>query len=298
MIIKRKYYTDYEELDQKEFGIVSDLYHSTPKKVYKKYAGRARSKVAKGIEGIIDKNNEKYTDALDNFRESLSGSGDTLSSPELMKKLIRNNREKTGARVFKMDFGAGPFTSTSEDTRQRSLALIDAGNNIKDNIIKREGKKLLNSSNKDRAQIYLPDKSGAEYLAHEIGHNLNRTGNAGPLRKLINIIASSEKVGGDFVLNTKIDANELRKRDVIKESLKRYTNSKLIRSEEKAASRNALKELKKAGATKEELEIAKKNLDNAYKTYKHKSREYYLDPLYQKIQLPKRRRSDSSVTII
>lgn len=59
MIIKRKYYTDYEELDQKEFGIVSDLYHSTPKKVYKKYVGRARSKVAKGIERLIDENNKK-----------------------------------------------------------------------------------------------------------------------------------------------------------------------------------------------------------------------------------------------
>lgn len=295
MIIKRKYYTDYEELDQKEFGIVSDLYHSTPKKVYKKYAGRARSKVAKGIEGIMDKNNEKYTDALDNFRESLSGSGDTLSSPELMKKLIRNNREKTGARVFKIDLGVGPATTNSDATKKVSQALMDAGETYKDNTYKKHGKKLLNSSNKDKAQIYLPDGSGAEYLAHEFGHNLNRTGNAGPLRKLINKAANSEKVREDFALNTKIDANELRKRDVIKESLKRYKNSKLIRSEEKAASRNALKELKKAGATKEELEIAKKNLDNAYKTYKHKSREYYLDPLYQKIQLPKRRSSGATI---
>ena len=42
MIIRRKYYSAPLELEQREFGILSDLRHSGVKRVYKKYVGRAR----------------------------------------------------------------------------------------------------------------------------------------------------------------------------------------------------------------------------------------------------------------
>ena len=46
MIIRRKYYSDftYSALEQREYGIVSELHHSGAKRVYKKYVGEELEK--------------------------------------------------------------------------------------------------------------------------------------------------------------------------------------------------------------------------------------------------------------
>lgn len=297
MIIKRKYYTDYEELDQKEFGIVSDLYHSTPKKVYKKYAGRARSKVAKGIGKLKDYNKNKSQSSLFDY---VSDVDDSIDSKDIINNLIRNNRDRTGTRVILDKDSSATLSSTLNSDATKGLAKMKyiAGEHLGDKKMMRQAKKLLNSANKDKSQIFLRKKAGAEELAHEFGHQISNKGLSGKLKKKISDLANKERQNQNYLSyvsgTSNIDYNNMNKRQVAKEFLKRYKAMKLIKLDEKFATDNAIKELKKAGANKEQLKRAKRKLKKAGKTYKYSGRDYYLDPLYQKIQLPKRRSSGAT----
>ena len=63
-----------------------------------------------------------------------------------------------------------------------------------------------------------------------------------------------------------------------------------IVGEELGATRKALKILKKNGATKDELKLAKNNLGLAAKTYKEGAKIHILNPIQNLIQVPGKRR--------
>lgn len=76
----------------------------------------------------------------------------------------------------------------------------------------------------------------------------------------------------------------------IGESFRRMGEGNAIVGEELSATRKALKILKKNGATKDELNLAKTNLGLAAKTYKEGAKIHILNPIQNKIQIPSRRR--------
>lgn len=76
----------------------------------------------------------------------------------------------------------------------------------------------------------------------------------------------------------------------LKEAAKRFRDSTAIMKEEKRATKEGLKTLKSLGANKEEIEKAKKTLENFGKTYRLGRTINVLSPIQNKIQIPNRRR--------
>lgn len=264
------------EYRQKEFGIVSDIYHSGAKRAYKKYAGRARKKIAARIEKSIAKDELKYNNAL---RDYLSMN--KVQNKDVERKLLREGK-KRGARTFGTDLDGmgGNYTSSSKTSKEIAEALHG-----------QDKKKWQNSANKDAFQIVHPSGSGTELLAHELGHVDNAT-KGGKIRKAINKRANSRKVRAEFQSSGAYGNDGATGGSVlgtIKESLRRFKNKKLVDIEERNASKRGIKFLKENGASKEEIKQAKENLEKAGKTYKTLGKRYYKFPLLNKVQIPSRR---------
>lgn len=151
---------------------------------------------------------------------------------------------------------------------------------------KRIKKKVSNALKSNEDLIIHPSKSGTEYLGHEIGH-IENSKTSNPIKKFINKIANDPKTRDD--INT---SAILRLKDEglgFKEAGKRFIKGNLVLAEEKNASKNSLRKLKKYGANKEDLKKSKENLKIGEDTYKDIVSSYYKVPLSNLIHTPGRR---------
>lgn len=300
LVEERLYSTGDEELDdllerafsegyeyaQREFGFIQDVKRSGLKRTMKRNVGRLRNKVADKIDDSIEKDFEDYRDSVFKF-----ATGDRVVNNKIERELMKDIK-KNNARVVGVDLDGmkGNYTVESKTMKERfgngtnaSGALISNPYYPGANRIK---KKIANSIDKGEDVILHPSGSGTEYLGHENGHIKNAK-SKNPITRLINKIANKAETREKFTgyASTGLTDDGIG----IREAADRFIKSKAIIKEEANASKRSLKDFKRLGATKEELDAARDSLNVGGDTYKKLSSAYYKTPVSNLIHTPGRR---------
>lgn len=275
MIILR----DKVYLEQREYGLGSDIWHSGLQRTAKKYIGRGRVKLAKKLtEGI------KSNILAESKNPTLIERANTLDSkrPELIKSLNQKAKEQNVLVT-----GQIPVLNVDEKNAFVITENIqDAGrilSNASDVLSKRAGEQIL--SGNYSGVISVPSSMGAAVRAHEIGHLQNKTGNS--LSKFISA-KSTEIAPIQEARENLVRTSGNNHRRGLGASFKDYINGQTVLAEEANASRNGKRLLRKAGATPEELEAAKVIYETGNRTYYHPARANLLTTLRNTIQIPSR----------
>lgn len=261
--------------EQREFNALSDIYHSGIKRTFQKYAGRARRNVAGKIQNSIQKDIEGTQNAVNTFMNSQAA-----TIPNVEKGLIKDARN-LNARTMNIPLGFTNKENFVVHTKEmRNNPQFSDG--IKSMKGERVGRKVMNAANKNDSIIFHPSGSGTSSLAHEVGHVENsKTRN--PIRRVIEKVANSKGTRVDLQMGGGMNESG------IKPALKRYITGKAVLAEERNASKAGLRMMKKHGATKEQLDEAKKLLDTAADTYKGSVNVNYKSPIYNWVQIPSRK---------
>lgn len=278
MIIQRQVY-------QKEFGIVSDIYHSGVKRAWKKGIGRARKSIANKIESSAEKDIDKLSNVVIPKYQSLSSVQNKGVERSILKG-IHNN----GGRTISSNTIAGQDAMIRADNKLRTSlkSSEDRINDLRKSYpnfnFKSEGRtlnKLKNASNKNKYLVSYTGE-GVEGLAHEAGHGSNYLGENGFLKKIISNLDSSKRFGvrGELAVGTRTTGKGL------KGISKELIGGKLMKMEEKNATKSGLKKLKESGATKEELNAAKEKLKAAGETYNMARKARLKQALANTINIP------------
>ena len=116
---------------------------------------------------------------------------------------------------------------------------------------------LMYNHKNNLCEVHWDRSLGLDQLAHELGHVGNWKGSF--LDKMVHNAA----ISGNYMRN--------RKNSGVVNAFLSILASPIIKWEEKNASKKAYELLKKYDLSKEEMEVVKKNLDNALEIYKSKS---------------------------
>ena len=197
------------KLKEKEFGIVSDLYHSGLNRTYKKYVGRARRSLGNKLGKSIEKDTKELEKVINTPRKLIinSNAGETLGKVskdnklkintgderEILNTLMSNDRvDLTGKRDFtlpskKVKEGIeGLISENYKRINKGKSPTKDEIKNIIDKKVDDFTRGAYRSAENHKAIIQLGDRSlgeSPEILAHEIGHNISNKSLKG---KLIN----------------------------------------------------------------------------------------------------------------
>lgn len=298
MIIKRLYlgsnslnlyeraFSEGYEYAQKEFGFIQDVRRSGFGRTMKRNIGRFRNKIADKIDDSIENDFNKHGKVLFEYRQ-----GERMINPNIERRLMRDVKSNN-SRVVGVDLDGmkGNYTALNSamrdkfgDPRKAAESLIS--NPFYSNA-ERIKNKISNSLSKGENVIFHPSGSGTDYLAHELGH-IKNSSSKNPIRRLINKIGNNEGVRTDFNKFASFGLND----DGIGvgTSVSRFIKGKTILREEKNATNNALRDLKRNGATQNELTTAKKSLQQGIDTYKNLVPAYYKAPISNLIHTPGRR---------
>lgn len=270
IIMRQKNYSKYT-IKQKEFNKVLD-----------KIRGSISKKITKSIVNDINSLPDSYL--------FLRNPKKIRSNKNLRSSLYKKAREN-GARISTINIG-GPVTTT-KDTYSR--VLLDANrfpNNPKK--IKRYRKRALNQG-VGKYQIIVPPKTGIDELSHEIGHVINLE-SKNPIIHKVSKISSDPKIrekhNTDYDLIYNINGPGNHKRHGIKNVLRDFIENRSILADERRASRNGIKLLKKSGVSREDIDKAKKNMKTALNIYKRKGNVNWKTTLRNTIQTKDKRTSD------
>jgi hypothetical protein len=256
--------------------IIQRNYTSTLFKI-KTRIGTARNYIANKLQDKISKHSKKLNEAAENFNKT---------------KKIQNNNLLEASKNIALELGANTEKKTNTPTQL---------------------KKHIGEDNKKEYKIFYNPFQGVESHSHEVGHLINDIKDSRFTRKgrdskvltknNISVItarklreSTNKKDYGKrnrAIKNSIVSLRNVGKLDTgtgISESFRRMREGNAIVGEELGATRKALKLLKKNGATKDELNLAKTNLGLAAKTYKEGAKIHVLNPIQNKIQIPSRRR--------
>ena len=296
IILRRVNYSYPYYFDQKEYNVISDILHSGIKRAYKKNAGKIRRKINNKLFKAINTNNEDklkdvsfriarnenvvnldkkqgtklYKDAHDNLNASIRSLNTHPSYTGTGRAYASNIKTKDAQNVYEKTLKSiGIDPKDNKDTLRTGFETL--GNE------KRQSRRAVNRIMGDKHPtdyyIFWSKKDGYEQLGHEMGH-IENSKSKNPIRRWINKIANNPETRRKFT-------EEAGGSDKgIKDSIKNWITGKIILQEEKNASKNSIKRLKEIGATPEQLDVAKKNLKDALKTYKLRSKTYWMNPLY------------------
>lgn len=236
MIIKRKHVVSTE----KDYSLISDLYHSGVKRTGQKYIGKARVKIANALQKSIDKDRAKIRKADEIIINAHS------AKPEITNKLIRSGKEKFNTRVLSTSNLQIPDVTGSFITDSTKAAKVVEGSlanpSIKESK-KRGWRKIANTKGKNDLLVFLGEgKDGIMSLPHELGHVENSVLSGGESKKK-----------AEAALRT-IENNDTGLSAFIKKSKAGLVDIK----EEKSATKNGLRMLREVGVGKNDLKIAKK----------------------------------------
>lgn len=286
MIILR----DKAYLQQREYGLKSDIVHSGIKRAGKKLIGRAR----KNIAGKLNKSIQKDLESIEQYNKNSKSI--YRYNPNLESKL-RDEAEKMGApKIYRARFQ----NNSNESALIRNVGAEDVKKFAKYNKSPGQQKSLGNlaediskSNNKKVDGIFQPPESSSHNLAHEIGHYKNSK-SKNPITNFIsrkNLKNDGEiRKNSEKTINRAVNGNTDQEQinTGIKSHIKNYINGKLIVSEEKNATKEGLKLIKKHGS-KEDVSVAKSALDEALEGYKAGSRVNWKMSIRDNIQLKSRR---------
>lgn len=250
--------------------------------------GTARNYLANKLQNRIYKHSENINKALKDHEEASK---------------LHNNKLLESSKIVAKNLGA----NVKKDTSHSSFL-----------------HKYKTENGETKYDIHYNPFQGAESLSHEVGHLINDINDNRLTRKgRDNNILSKNKKSFDTAIKFKESIDSINKKykkesekrkegkrnkaikdsivslrntgkldtgTGIGESFRRMGEGNAIVGEELSATRKALKILKKNGATKDELNLAKTNLGLAAKTYKEGAKIHILNPIQNKIQIPSRRR--------
>lgn len=209
----------------------------------------------------LDDSSKLDSEKLKKINESLKSVAKDRN-PEVLKNIgkdakksnikILNGKKKLSSseKFFRKRFDkTKSWEKKSSDVSTKEKIDLTRSN---DKFDRKLGKAFMSSDH----VINFPPSSGQASLAHEIGHSKNSTGKG--LDKIIS--DKNNDIRGSY--------SNKNKRVGIRNGLKTLYQGSIVVQEEKNASKKALKLLKAAGASKDELKNAKEELDLSLKTYK------------------------------
>ena len=275
IILRHKLYSQFEP-EQREYNIISDLYYSGRKRTTKKYIGRVRrsigDKLSKSFRNVGASEHKAERLARD-LKKVDPARGNKKLSAHLLKEANDNNILVKGNNEIDSFLGI-PYDKRGDhiivpNSLQREEAKKRLDNSFMRSLMSDEEKELTSAIRHKNALINLAgnisDNPGI--LAHEIGHYRNSNG------FISKRIKKLEK--------------ELKKKKIndLKTNIARRVIEPL---EESNANKNAIKIMKRGGATKEEIEHFKKLNKIALKTHKRTRDLDVLSGLIKKVQIPSR----------
>lgn len=258
MIVLRNGIT-LEEYQQKEFGIVSDS------------VNKLREKLANRLTNSIRRN---VTARKSEMKSLENGGIIKLPSSKNVRTKVYKDAQKRGARISRLDI--------KTDTRPQFPQVMTNGvanrfSNAEDIIEKFKNKRrrvngLRRSTEKGKMkyQIIIPPRlQGIDQVSHEIGHVSNDQ-SKNPIIKLIHKKAGESIPASNKNYDMIVSKMGTHRRSGIKSIVQDIINEGSIIAEEGRASKQGLRVLRKSGATKDDIETAKKNYKLALDSYKNK----------------------------
>lgn len=268
--LKRQLYSQYC-LEQKEYGKITNI---------------LKSKYNKSIDKGIKFTRKLHKKKIDEINE-LS----PIENKRLGIKLVKEANKK-GIRVFDKDNArkiignvgkdsgkikdGGNFIDLGEDVSKETKETIESVLPLIKPIISKNDyrmhKKVLNELGKNRKLINLKTdyyKSNPT-LAHEIGHRMNKDSKSRFEKKVSELYNNP---------NSKITGNSKSIMNKIKDVYNTGKNSIVTSLEERNAWKNGIKLMKKNGASKEEIKIAKRRAKLGVSTYDLGNSEKLLNKL-------------------
>lgn len=263
-LVEKLYSQGYCVIEQKEFGRISEF----GRKISKKLG------ITDRLKRSIDADDSSIRAAISKVKEARNNSKNNI---EVIKNLGKEAK-KHGIKTIK---GKKKFKNL--DLNNRGFNRSNPWEASRDAVDKTTMIKLTKSWSKERREVgkSLIDNKSVVNLAgtqagyaHEIGHGVNRSG---WLTKRTS--DKNNKVRGKY-------SNSRDSRRGILGALKNWKDGNTVVREEKNANNRALKLLKKAGATKEELANAKEELRHSLDTYKLTRNKYIKKPIWSTLHHP------------
>ena len=275
-------------MEQREYNVVQDLYHSGIKRTVKKTVGRARKKTAKVLDNYMDRNIEKNNHALIEFfhkKDSLK------KDPSEVKRALDKYKDKLNYEVTQERL----YPNGAANINKEGIKLAkEVGVNL-DPYLK--GKENL---------VIAPEGTFLGEALHEVGHLENSQSRG--LRGVINRAATTGSANLDvqsraatgysplgnkrvrFESGTNQDVENALGQTGIVTSVKNAFTGVARRVEESNASRFAKKKLKASNnidkkRQKQEVEL----LNIGGKAYTPLLKNSVVLPIRNKVQIPSRR---------
>lgn len=280
MIIRRQRL--YSSLEQREFARWT--------RPFKRAIGRIRSNIA---EKLTESGMKSVKDG--EFKSITEGSrSKTISNPQLTDKILNNEIPK----------GIAVSRNSSIANNGGGGVFVRKGNVSKaalDNpTVPDHEKKFIKDILAGEGGIAVKENLGAEVLAHEVGHAKNATGR-GLKRKISELDPRNDPMGA-FGGNVHVypgaknqyrpwgmEPGKVSTKEAIKDLGRDTVNSGKILAEEINANKEAIKVLKKQGASKKEIKEAKKLLNNNIATYRGMAKGSLKSGIGRIINIPSRR---------
>lgn len=277
----------FSTLEEREYNIVGDLYHSGLGRTSKKVIGKVRRGIGSRIEKSISNDIRKLDNSInkeDSYtkRDYYPRVKDNLSKEAKLRNSkvvdIEYDESLGGNRGDKFVNNRKVLESPEfkEILSIRDIAMMKGDistYNEADEVIKDilGGKNVIYHS-------YKPTE-GAEALAHEIGHADNYS-SSNPIKRDIH-----RRSGGKYKDLSLISG--LDQKGVLR-SVKNYLNGLLVVNEESNATRTGLDLLKKSGVDSDALKESSEILKNSLNTYRYGNNINSKYPIRNSIQIPSR----------
>jgi hypothetical protein len=239
IILRDKQYT--ETLEQKEFGFKRKVVATI---------GKARrnigTKLEKSIDTHIDKLNESY-DKVSNMHP--------IRNNELDKKLMNTKPGKISNTIISGE------TSTLINKKSNKSIVNQRINSLESMKNPTPNEKIELETLKSGKNVIKYNRGfggGSASLAYELGHIQNSQS-----KSIKGLVSKADDKARSFYERERSD-----NKGSIKNTIKDFVSGKVISAEEKNASNNGIKLLKKSGASDKELSNAKEMLKESGNTYK------------------------------
>lgn len=229
--------------------------------------GKARKLISNKVDNSIKDSLKKYRDTLreiDKFPKS-----DRLSSP------LTSISEKEGSNVLRYNTESGSSFRVKRKSISENFADRMADINHDDEVYNNLGRLVSDNKSKYDDIIFYPKGADHSELVHEIGHKRNSISRNPIKRKL-----------DDLNMRYQDDISEMKgsSKSGLLNAVKEFVKGKAVVADESNASKEGLKLLKGSGATKDEIDDARKLYNLKLNTYKHKSNANYKSTILNTIK--------------
>lgn len=222
---------------------------------------------------LISKVNNKFTKDIKDMRSAIMTAKRNAEDNGVHNKKVRNNLLRVGhnnnartidASLEKSHKSIENSNIRPKDLDKSTLEILDGKYEPSSHI----PGKVKNAVKSGKSVIFHPAESGEELLAHEVGHVVNRN-SKNPI---------SRAISDSDIANTHLYIDFKDSKGLLNVA-KGFVKGKTRLYEETKANKRAMKLLKDAGASEDELKRSKDILDKNLETYKIGSRLSYLFPL-------------------